>query len=94
MNNKTYKQKYTFGLFQVSDWSAGGSEALPESPSYSVYGVLEYFTLLPDDATNFGCLDQFVMKITRAFRFALLMGLLLFLEAVSLYGQHHHPLLS
>ena len=87
MNNKTYKQ--------VSDWSASGSEALPESPSYPVYGVLEYFTLLhDDDATNFGCLDQFVMKITRAFRFALLMGLLLFLEAVSLYGQHHHPLLS
>ena len=36
-----------FVLFQVSDWSAGGSEALPESPSYPVYGVQEYFTLLP-----------------------------------------------
>ena len=93
MNNKTYKQTYTFGLFQVSDWSAGGSEALPESPSHPVHGVL-LFALKSDNATNFGWLDQFIMKITRAFRFALLMGLLLFLEAISLYGQHHHPLLS
>ena len=65
---------------QVSNWGADGAEALPKAPPLPIDGVeLKhcpcYIVLMPN-------------SILSAYQFSLLMGTLLFLEAISLYGEN------